>query len=135
MKLNSWQNVWLVVCVAWIAGVAYISLWHYQTLDDRQRYWADAIEGTINGDPMIPRSAKELRSRLGDQKFIAAAQAAYPQVDLRDMMRRYDAEMANRSDFTLLDAVALALIPPSLLYLFGLVLAWIVRRSRSLPQD
>lgn len=128
MKLRLWHNAWLVTSVVWISGAAYIALWQYQTQDDRVRYWADSIEGTINGDPMIPKSAKELRSKVGDEQFIAAAPAAYPQVDLRDMMRRYEADMARRPRFNLRRAVALALLPPLVLYIFGSTLAWITRR-------
>lgn len=111
-----------------MAGVAYIALWQYQTQDDRVRYWADSIEGTINGDPMVPKSAKELRSKVGDEAFIAAAPAAYPQVDLREMTRRYEADMAKRPRFDLRSAVAFALLPPLVLYIFGWARAWIARR-------
>lgn len=114
--------------MVWISGVAYVALWQYQTQDDRLRYWADSIEGTINGDPMVPRSAKELRSKIGDEAFIAAAPAAYPQVDLRDMMRRYRADMGRHRRFDFRGAAALALLPPLVLYVIGLALAWIARR-------
>ncbi len=134
MKLGLWQNAWLATSILWITAVAYVALWQYQTQDDRVRYWADSIEGTINGDPMVPRSAKELRARLGDEKFIAAAPAAYPQVDLRALMRRYEADMATRRHFDFRLSLALALLPPLLLYVFGVAYIRVARRFRSLPR-
>lgn len=124
LKLSGgWRESWLVATIIWLSLVMFAVLWQYQSAEDRLRIWADAIEGTINGDPMVPISAKILRTRLGDEAFIVAAQGAYPQVDLRPILLRYEADTATRWHFRFRQTIELAFVPPALLYLLGVTVA------------
>jgi hypothetical protein len=81
-------------------------------------------------------SAKELRAKLGDEQFIAAAPAAYPHVDLRETMRGYQQEVARHPIQEHLVGTFLfwALVPPLVLYGVGVVaevIAALLRRRRS----
>jgi hypothetical protein len=106
-------------------------LWQYQSAEDRLRIWADVIEGTINGDPMVPISAKVLRKQLGDEAFIVAAQGAYPQVDLGQILERYEVDTAHRWHFRFRQTIELAFLPPAVLYLLGVAVGLARARTRS----
>jgi hypothetical protein len=134
LKLSGgWREAWLVVTIIWLAAVTFTLLWQYQSAEDRVRIWADVIEGTINGDPMVPISAKLLRTQLGDEAFIAEAQHAYPQVDLHQVLQRYEADTTNRWHFRFRHTLELTFVPPLLLYLVGVAVALARTRISSRP--
>jgi hypothetical protein len=122
-QLRAWKKFCAVATVIWIAGAAFFAIWHEGTEADRLRFWADAIEMAINSDPTITRNATALRSKLGDEQFIAAAPLAYPEVDLRETLLRYAADRAGRSRIVhpTVELILWALIPPPLLYALGLL--------------
>ena len=126
------EGYWVAVSL-WVAAVALFAIWHEGTEVDRLRFWADSVEWAINADPLVSKNATELRSKLGDEKFIAEAPAAYPEVDLHETLERYEADRASRSrfDHPLIAFAFWALIPPALLYVAGVITGWI--RARPLP--
>jgi hypothetical protein len=135
-QLNAWKRFCIVATVLWVAGMAFFAIWHEGTESDRLRFWADAIEMAINSDPTITRNATELRSKLGDEQFIAAAPLQYPEVDLRDTLLRYEAERAGRSRLLhpTLELIFWMLIPPLVLYALGLLVSsmpTVLRRFRA----
>ncbi len=130
-RLYNSEGFWFVVSM-WMAAVALYAIWHEATEVDRLRLWADSIEWSINADPLTKKNATELRAKLGDEKFIGAAQAAYPDVDLRDTMRRYESDRASRPRYEhpVLTFALWALLPPVLLCAGGLAIAWARRNKR-----
>jgi hypothetical protein len=120
---RAWRKFCAIASVVWVAGVAFFAIWHEGTEADRLRFWADAIEMAINSDPFTTRNATELRSKLGDEQFIAAAPLAYPDVDLRDTLLRYAAERSGRSRVVhpTVELIVWAIVPPALLYALGLL--------------
>jgi hypothetical protein len=122
-RLKSWESFWIVAAVLWVAAVALYAIWTRGIEVERLRFWADSIEWTINADPMVEVSAKELRASLGDEQFIATAPAAYPRVNLKETMQRYEADLARRPRgmHDGLTFIAWALVPPTLLYLLTLL--------------
>jgi hypothetical protein len=134
-RLNGWQSLCLVASMVWVAAVALYAIWRHGSDVERLRYWADSIEWSINADPMIEASAKQLRARLGDERFITAAAAAYPRVALRETLQRYEAEEARRprEKYDAVSLVFWSLLPPGLLHAAGLIAACILgcfRRSK-----
>ena len=125
--LTDWKNFWLLASLLWVAGATLYGFWQHNTEAQRLSHWADTIEWIINADANVPVSAKELRSKLGDEQFIAAAAAAYPRVDLRDAIRRYERDRVNRPRYEnpVVAFVSWALIPPALLYGLGIIIGWI----------
>lgn len=115
-------GAWLVAGMVWVCLVSFAALWQYGRGEDRLRFWGDVVEETINGDPSVMASAKTVRSRLGDERFIAEAQQLYPQVDLRDVLNRYRSDAANRWRLTFAEWMTLVLLPPPVLYLVGFAL-------------
>ena len=134
-RLYNSEGFWFLVSI-WMAAVALFAIWHEATEVDRLRVWADSIEWSINADPLTKNNAMELRAKLGDEKFIAAAQAAYPWVDLRDTMRRYARDRASRPRFEHpeLTFVLWALIPPAFFYV-GLIVVYARRAKRWRHRD
>lgn len=135
-ELRSWRPVWLAACLIWVLAVALYVSGENDRQVERLGRWAAAIESVINADPAVRLSAKELRAKLGDEEFIAAAPAAYPHVDLRETMRGYQQEVARHPIHEdLLGAFLLwALAPPLVLYGLGVVaeaIAALLRRRRS----
>jgi hypothetical protein len=122
-RLNAWKSFCVVASVMWIAAVAFFAIWHEGMETDRLRFWADSVEWTINADPLVRMNAAELRYKLGDEQFIAAAADSYPDVDLRDTLRRYEVERAShpRYEHPAIAFVLWALVPPALLYALGLI--------------
>ena len=131
-KQDGWKQVWLLVSLVWVATAAFYASHVHDVEAQRLHLWADAIEGVINGDPMVAVSAKELRSKVGDEEFIGAAAAAYPQVDLRSVMRRYQQDMADHPPHEHLVATfALwALVPPLALGLLAFLAEWTTKLVR-----
>ena len=124
MKLaltGRWRDACFIASMMWVGLVIFTALWQYGSGQDRVRFWADVVEETINGDPTVETSAKTLRSRVGDERFIAEAQRAYPQVDLRDVLKRYRSDIGTRWHFSFPEGIALILLPPAALYV-GLAL-------------
>lgn len=117
-RSHAWESLRVVASLAWIAAVALYAAWQHDQQTERLHYWADSVEWTIDADPTVQTNAVQLRTRLGDEKFIAAAAAAYPQVDLRDTLQRCRIDMARhplrRQNALILALWALA--PPALLY-------------------
>ena len=122
-RLRSWETVWIVASVVWVAAVALYAIWNHGMEVERLRFWADTVEWTINADPMVEVSAKELRASLGDEQFIATAPAAYPRVNLKEAMQRYEADAVRhpRRKADAISFVAWALVPPALLYLLAML--------------
>jgi hypothetical protein len=122
-RLKSWESFWIVAAVLWVAAVALYAIWTHGIEVERLRFWADSVEWTINADPTVQVSAKELRASLGDERFIAAAPATYPRVNLKEAMQRYEADLARRPHrmHDAMSIVAWALVPPALLYLLALL--------------
>lgn len=133
IKSLSWESVWVVTAVAWVAAVAFYAFREHQAVTERLRFWADSIEWIINADPMVEVSAKELRAKLGDEKFIAVAETAYPKVNLRATMRRYEAEVASQPLFehAAMVLVLWALVPPLLAYGLAWLLSSAIRFRRA----
>jgi len=134
-RLNAWKSFCFVAAVMWVAAVAFFAIWHEGTETDRLRFWADTVEWSINADPLVTKNAAELRAKLGDEQFIAAAADSYPDVDLRETLHRYETERAGhpRYEHPLLAIVLWALLPPFMLYAVGLAffsLRDALRRSR-----
>jgi hypothetical protein len=132
-RLHNSEGFWFLVSM-WIAAVALYAIWHEATEVDRLRLWADSVEWSINADPLTKKNATELRAKLGDEKFLAAAAAAYPDVDLRDTLHRYESERASRPRYEhpILTFAFWALIPPAFLYAGGVLLLWSRRAKRML---
>jgi len=132
--LKGWKNFSVLASLVWVAGAAHYGLWQHNTEAQRLSHWADTVEWVINADASVPVSAKELRSKLGDEQFIVAAAAAYPRVDLRETIRRYERDRVNRPRYEhpVVALVSWALIPPALLYGLGMMVGWIssLRRRR-----
>lgn len=133
--LKGWANLWAQASLAWVAGVTLYAISQHQIEVQRLNFWADSIEWIINANPGVPVSAKELRSKLGDEKFIAAAPAAYPRADLRETMRHYYQESTTRerNEHPVAAFVLWVLIPPALLYAFGIVVTLISSPLRKRP--
>src|SRR5690349_13732604 len=93
-RSRPWRPIWMVASLVWIVAVALYASKENDRQAERLNRWAAAVEAVINADPMVRTSAKELRTKLGDEQFIAAAPAAYPQVDLRETLRGYTDEMS-----------------------------------------
>ena len=133
---SPWRHVWMAGSLVWILVAAlYLSSEHDRQVERLGR-WAAAVEAVINADPMVRLSAKELRAKLGDEDFIAAAPKAYPNIDFRDTLKRYEREMAQHPVRRSLIATFLlwALVPPLVLYALGLLvdaIAFLLRRRRS----
>jgi hypothetical protein len=106
----------------WVAAVSFYASRQHDRDVQRLAFWADSIEWLINADPMVPISAKEMRAKVGDEAFIAAAASAYPKVELRQTLRRYEEDMARRarSEHPVLAFLLWMLVPPVLLYALGL---------------
>src|ERR1051325_6716236 len=119
--LNGWEGFWVQATLVWVAGVALSFFWQHKLEAQRLGYWAESIEWIINADPSVPASAKELRATLGNEKFIAVAPVAYPRVDLREIMRRYESDRANRTRYErpVVAFVLWALTPPALVYVLS----------------
>ena len=119
------ESYWVVVSL-WVAAVALYAIWHEGTEVDRLRFWADSIEWVINADPLVQKNATELRSKLGDEKFIAVAPTVYPDVDLRETLQRYEADRAShpRYEHPIAVFALWTAIPPSLLLAVVLALGW-----------
>jgi len=130
--MEGWKQVWLLVSLVWVASAAFYASHVHDVEMQRVHLWADAIEGVINGDPMVAVSAKELRGKVGDEAFIGAAATAYPQVDLRGVMRRYQQDMADHPPHEHLVATfALwALVPPLALGFLAFVAEWTMKLVR-----
>lgn len=124
-RSRGWESLRVVASLAWIAAVALYAAWQHDKQTERLRYWADSVEWTIDADPTVQTNAVELRTRLGDEKFIAAAAAAYPRVDLRDTLQRCQIDLARhplrRQNAFIL--VLWSLAPPALLYFLGFAAA------------
>jgi hypothetical protein len=132
-RSRGWNTFCIVASAVWVATVAFYAIWQHGSEAERLRFWADSIEWSINSDPNVEGNAKELRTRLGDERFIAQAAAAYPRIDLRETLRRYEADRASRPRYRH-DALAFALsavVPPSILYLLGLGVLWLRAASSS----
>lgn len=124
-RSRAWESLRVVASLAWIVAVALYAAWQHDKQTERLRYCADSIEWTIDADPTVETNAVELRARLGDEKFIAAAAAAYPRVDLRDTLQRCRIDM-ERHPLRKQNAFVLALwslTPPALLYFLGFAAA------------
>ena len=126
------EGYWVAVSL-WVAAVALYAIWHEGTEVDRLRFWADSIEWAINADPLVRKNATELRSKLGDEQFIAAAPTVYPDVDLHETLERYQADRAvhQRFDRPLIAFAFWAVVPPMFFYGLGLITGWI--RPRPAP--
>ena len=124
-RSRAWESLRVVASLVWIAAVGLYAAWQHDKQIERLRYWADSVEWTIDADPTVETSAVELRTRLGDEKFIAAAPAAYPRVDLRDTLQRCRVDMAkhplHRQNAFML--VLWSLGPPAFLYFVGFAAA------------
>lgn len=125
--------------LVWVLAAAlYLSSEHDRQVERLGR-WATAVEAVINADPMVRLSAKDLRAKLGDEEFIAAAPKAYPNIDFRDTLKRYEREMAEhpvRRD-PIATFLLWAVVPPIVLYVLGMLaeaIAALLRRRRSTPQ-
>ena len=118
---SGWNTFCIVVSAVWIAAVAFYAIWRHASDMERLRFWADSVEWSINADPMLDVSAKELRAKLGDEQFIAQAAAAYPRVDLRETLQRVEADQAKHPHrrYNGLKLFLWALAPPFALYLLG----------------
>ena len=129
----TWESLWVVASVVWVAAVALYGFREHQATVERLRFWADSIEWIINADPMVEVSAKELRGKLGDEQFIAVAETAYPKVNLGTAMRRYETEMAAQPRYPhpAVLFVFWALIPPVSVYAIGRLLSSAIRFRRA----
>jgi hypothetical protein len=120
--LSRWEQIWVLASLLWVAAVSFYASRQHDRDVQHLAFWADSIEWLINADPMVPISAKEMRAKVGDEAFIAAAASAYPKVELRQTLRRYEEDMARRarSEHPVLAFVLWMLVPPVLLYALGL---------------
>ena len=121
-RLGAWNTFCIVASAVWVAAVAFYAIWQHGSEAERLRFWADSVEWSINSDPNVEGNAKELRIQLGDEEFVARAAAAYPRIDLRETLRRYEADRASRPRYRhdALTLVLSAVVPPGMLYLLGL---------------
>ena len=117
----------MLASLIWVAAVAFYASREHDRDMLRLNLWADAVEGIIDGHPMLPVSAKGLRAKLGDERFIAEAAHAYPQVDLRETLRRYGEDIAGHPfhKHPLGAFATRGLIPPGVLYLLGALADWL----------
>ena len=130
--LSGWESFWLQAALVWVAGVALSFFWQHRMEAQRLNFWAESIEWIINADPSVPVSAKELRGKLGNEKFIEVAALAYPRVDLREILRRYESDRGTRTRYErpVVAFVLWALTPPASLYVFGMLVSAIASRLR-----
>ncbi len=136
-RSNGLRALWVLASLTWVVGLGVGTFWSHEAEREWLNYWADSIEWVVNADPTVPVSAKQVRAKLGDEAFIAAAPSLYPQVNLQETLRRYEADKANRPPHEHVNAsfVLWALVPPVGLYGLGIVVGWIagvlIRRGAS----
>src|SRR5689334_12924186 len=129
----------MVASLVWVAAAAFYASSLHDRDVQRLKRWADTIEADINADPMVRMNAQQLRARVGDEAFIAAAARAYPHIDLRQTMHSYHQDMAAHplSRNPLATFAIWGLVPPLVLFIAGLLMDALLAflRRRAPPAD
>ena len=149
IRLNGWQRLWLIASLLWIFSMGVMSAKYFQTESERRAWWLNMLElqltttikgtdRTLNGGSRAgEKELEKLRGAMTDSEWIDALPKLYPNAGLQESLESYRRDMGNLPNDQLRDLgliALLALVPPSLIYIAGLVLVWIIAGFRKPPR-
>ena len=123
LKLNGWFRLWIVLSVAWLASSGWVAYEDISSVYGTRKYEVGK-EGIGNVTVVFSAAEQDPKHSLEEQWIpkISADPAEYIGKEIREPYDSYIDEHGSRE---IRQAVALVLLPPALLLLFGWSVSWV----------